>query len=193
MCKKSLGRCYPDHAAKMSGAIADNPRSARRLEPPSAIADIAGFAAPLIPLHSPREEPLMQAKQRVPGPLSPETPLMQKKKTVTNVVVPAAGSAPLMCDAEGSAIFNEPPTKLFDSKASRCRQRDTLRHDMQGETTPRYIAHAAATAAAAAVVRAASASADRPAGKMTTDEFIPKKRPAAFGPLSNLSGSGLVG
>ena len=166
--------------------------SARRLEPPSAITDIAGFAAPVVAVNwHPPEEPLMQAKQRAPVPSSPEIPLMQKKKVVADAAVPAARSAPLQSDPESCAIFDAPSVKLFHSKSSVCRQPDTLRHDMQGETAPRYAAHAAAAAAASAHAR--DAPNGQPAGKPQKDEFIPSKRAGALRQPTSLRGSGLVG
>lgn len=165
--------------------------SSFRLEPPPALSAIAGFESGQ-PASSQRfpdtittEAPLMQSKHRAPEPNSPDIPLLQRRKR-PSPEAPAAGAAPLSTSPEHAAIFDAPSPKLFDHKSLHSRPADSLRHDMQGEATPRYTASAVAVAAA----RRATVD-ERPAGKPAGEPFIPHKRAGALRHPGNLSGSGL--
>ena len=135
------------------------------------------------------EAPLMQSKHRAPEPNSPDVPLLQRKKSVPSPEIPAAGSAPISTSPDHGAIFDAPSPKLFDSKSLHSRPSDSLRHDMQGEMTPRYAANAAEAAAATAAARAVHE--EHAAGKPAGEPFIPHKRHGALRHPGNLTGSGL--
>lgn len=173
------------------------PTSGRRQPPPPSqitFGDIPGF-----PMKGP-EVPLMQTKHRAREPASPDKPLMQGKARVAAdgpwPASPAAGSAspsrwrPSSPEAGGIALFDAPSTKIFDQKSGAAKPPDSLRANLQGETTPREHATAAAASPGMQVVH--SEPGTRPAGIAHLPVFIPHKRAGAFRQVSSLHGPGLV-
>ena len=139
----------------------------------------------------------MPSKHRAKEPPSPDMPLMQGKGRVASDGNPAAGSAspsrwrPSSPEAEGGiALFDAPDTKLFDQKSVAAKPADSLRPNLQGETTPR--AERAAAAASPGMYVVSTEPGTRPAGIAHHPEFIPHKRAGAFRQVSSLHGPGLV-